>query len=105
MTKLKHQGWSTHRFKDNPAEKAFATAWDTYNVQGHTLEYLLGNGVQREPATPREIEVAATVVQWLGSPVGLCFLRDVFEANATKFGCRCGCSSFAIQDKDIDFDT
>jgi hypothetical protein len=72
-------GLHTHRFADNPEEKRFAEAWDTNNSQGRTLTYLLGIGDQRFPTPPleRDEQIAATVIQWLGSPVGQGFLRDL----------------------------
>jgi hypothetical protein len=67
----------------NPEEQRFAEAWARENAEhsGHTLAYLLDpnsgtKGRPREP-TDREHVVAATVVQWLGSPCGQGFLRDL----------------------------
>ncbi len=78
---MKNKGLYTHRFKDNPEEKRFAEAWDTINRLGSNLAYLLDpkNGVGSRPPEPtdRERVVAATVIQWLGSPVGQAFLRDL----------------------------
>lgn len=75
---MKRKGLNTHRFRDNPEEKRFAEAWDEAQ-RGKTLAYLLCTGDQRFPveATEREHEVAATVIQWLGSPVGQAWLRDL----------------------------
>lgn len=78
----KHKGRHTHRFKDNPEERRFAEAWAKDNEQGHTLAYLLDRQHGTGPGKPPEPddlerEVAATVVQWLGSPMGQCFLRDL----------------------------
>jgi len=80
MTKKKHKGLHTYRFKENPEEKRFAEAWADQNRLGSTLAYLLDpkSGIFRPPEpSDREHEVAATVIQWLGSPVGQCFLRDL----------------------------
>lgn len=79
--KTKHTGLSTHRFRDNPEELRFAEAWSKQNDHGGTLAYLLdpahgGRGRPPEP-TDREHVVAATVVQWLGSPVGQSFLAEL----------------------------
>lgn len=41
------------------------------------LEYLMGDGATRGVVSDRDELVAATVIQWLGSPVGQGFLRDV----------------------------
>lgn len=70
----KVRGLHTHRFKDNPEEKRFAQEWAR---QGNTLAYLLGNGVTPAEPSDRDAQVAATIIQWLGSPVGQCFLRDL----------------------------
>ncbi len=73
-------GLHTHRFGDNPEEKRFAKAWERFD--GANLDYLLQCGEPLHlgyppPATDRERVVAATVIQWLGSPVGQGFLRDL----------------------------
>lgn len=73
----KHKGKSLHRLKDNPEEKRFARAWEEMCDRSH-LEYLLGDG--KDPAqdvTERDALVAATVIQWLGSPVGRGFLEEL----------------------------
>lgn len=83
----RHRGRATYRLQDNPKEKAFADHWkklnDTYKG---TLEYLLAedNNCPWGEMTDRDAEVAATVIQWLGSPVGQNFLRDVREACGEK---------------------
>ena len=78
---MKNQkGLNTHRFKDHPDEKAFAEKWQKLQVDGKYLAHLLDNRpVQTgHPPTPtdRDFVVAATVIQWLGSPVGQLFLND-----------------------------
>jgi hypothetical protein len=81
------RGLHTHRFKDNPEEKRFADAWSAHNAAGKTLAYLLTIGDQRFPGAPTDGEerVAATVIQWLGSPVGQGFLRDLgYEKRSTQ---------------------
>src|SRR6185312_467837 len=76
------KGLHTHRCKDSPEEKRFADAWVESNKHGKTLAYLLtepehaGRGRPLDPLC-REHEIAATVIQWLGSPVGQSFLRDL----------------------------
>lgn len=79
------KGLHTHRLKDNPEEQRFADAWAQHNAMGKTLAYLLTVGDQHFPVMPsdRDGEVAATVIQWLGSPVGQGFLRDLgYERKA-----------------------
>ena len=77
---MKNAGMSQYRFKQNPLEEKFAVAWDRMqHGRYHTLDYLLA----KEPNKPsgevsdRDRMVAATVIQWLGSPVGQSFLRDI----------------------------
>lgn len=83
MSKRKlNVGLHPYRMKENPEEQRFADAWEARNATlwdpgTVLLDALLSDGVTRVSATPREIEVAATVIQWLGSPVGQCFLRDL----------------------------
>lgn len=80
---MKHQGISPYRFKDNPLERAFAEAWDEHNSRGKysTLQYLMSpdcsGGNPPTECSDRDRLVAATVIQWLGSPVGQDFLMDV----------------------------
>ncbi len=73
VSKSKPKGLHAHRFRNNPEEKRFSDAWDEMNV----LCYLLGDGARKVPVEPREEQVAATVIQWLGSPVGQSFLEQL----------------------------
>lgn len=57
-------GKHTHRLKSNPRERIAAE---------------LGNGKDPVEVSDRDREVAATVIQWLGSPVGNNFLRELLE--------------------------
>lgn len=74
---MSHKSNAMHRLKDNPLEKKFHLAWKDQNEKGNTLAYLMGNGSYRAPLSDRDELVAATVVQWLGSPVGQAFLEEV----------------------------
>jgi hypothetical protein len=80
--KKRAKGLSEHRFRDNPTERDFAGHWRAWNEEGRrTLAYLLdpehgGRGTPCDPAN-RDAVVAATVIQWLGSPVGQNFLEEV----------------------------
>lgn len=81
----KTKGMHPYRFKNNPEEKRFAEAWA--EREDH-LGYLLDpretqQGKPPEPAK-RDVVVAATVIQWLGSPVGQCFLRDLGYIRSEK---------------------
>lgn len=79
------KGLSAHRQKDNPLEKRFAEQWEEINERGHVLEYLLsGPENKRVDATPEQQELAATIIQWLGSPVGQFFLVEVLDIDIRK---------------------
>lgn len=85
--KPKHVGVSRRRLNGNPEEKRFANAWEKHNAQGHTLDWILAidQSRGRPHETPeRERVVAATVVQWLGSPVGCGFLSDLGYAREDR---------------------
>jgi hypothetical protein len=73
---VRHSGNATHRLKQNPLEKRYADMWRQKQDSG-LLEYLMGDGTSKSPVSERDEMVAATVIQWLGSPVGQGFLRDV----------------------------
>jgi hypothetical protein len=84
----KIQGLHPYRFRNNPEEKRFAKKWIEENKHSFncvsTLAYLLWSGEQNirladgpPEASDRDHTVAATVIQWLGSPVGQVFLRDL----------------------------
>jgi hypothetical protein len=63
---------------DNPLEARFLKAWQGQNEgSGRLLDYLLGDGAKASIASDRDEKVAATVIQWLGSPVGQSFLSNV----------------------------
>ena len=85
MSKPKHRGLSTYRLADNPEERRFAEAWQEHNDRGRTLDYLLDphKGERGNPPEAEEPDrvLAATIVQWLGSPVGQGFLRDLGYVN------------------------
>ena len=76
--KRKHEGLAPYRLKDNPEERRIAKAWQKHNDDGNTLAWLLDpeRGCAHRPPDPsdRDVVVAATVLQWLGSPVGQGFL-------------------------------
>lgn len=78
---MKNKGIHQHRFRDNQEERRFAEAWEKYNSDGSSFElidYVLSQNNNRpEPCSDRDREVAATVIQWLGSPVGQGFLKEL----------------------------
>jgi hypothetical protein len=82
----KTKGLHEYRFKDNPEERRFSEAWAEMQ-RGCTLAWLLHEGEQRGyPLDPsaRDCVVAATVIQWLGSPVGQGFLADLGYLKSTS---------------------
>jgi len=81
MSNIVHEGISRHRLEQNPLEKKFAEEWD--KKAPLTLGYLLcGQDRHFHDYTQRDAEVAATIIQWLGSPVGESFVRDVLEGES-----------------------
>lgn len=89
MSKYYPKGFKTYRFKDNPLEKRFATTWLEYHEHPRstpTLDYLLNwdGRVRPNAASDEQYAAARAVIQWLGSPVGQCFLRDVLASPEGK---------------------
>lgn len=75
------QGKHTHRFKSNPDERIAAEQWEAHNRRPNggagLLEYLMGNGAQPAEVSDRDHLVAATLMQWLGSPVGKAYVEEL----------------------------
>jgi len=81
---MKNKGLSQYRFNGNPLEKKYAEAWEKQNDETNgkgTLDYLLAKDPNRPSGevTGRDRVVAATVIQWLGSPVGQNFVAGVLD--------------------------
>ena len=75
---IKHEGLSRHRLASNPLEALYAEEWEK-QAPG-TLGYLLcGQEKSQHDYSERDAQVAATIIQWLGSPVGQSFVADVLE--------------------------
>lgn len=77
-------GKHTHRFASNPKEASAAKLWNEFNRRPNggadTLDYLMGDGAEPSYAvTDRDRMVAATLMQWLGSPVGQGYLEQLRE--------------------------
>lgn len=66
----RHRGRNTHRLLSNPIERQVAEIWAKDNEKGQTLGRLLA----QDYPSDRDYQVAATVIQWLGSPVGQSFV-------------------------------
>lgn len=67
-----------HRLSSNPLEKRFLELWHEQNKFSGTLEWILSGGPVNERMTVslRDAQVAATMMQWLGSPIGMAFLEE-----------------------------
>ena len=81
------QGINAHRLSREPREKQFADAWAKANRDNQLLRYILDRSHDnRGRYFPSEVEqeVAATIIQWLGSPVGQGFLEDVCQDQPTS---------------------
>ncbi len=88
--KIKHEGARPERQKYNVWEHSYAKKWKEENTRkpglnGNrgVLEILLSDDKNRWQLTERDAYVAGTVVQWLGTSCGSCFLWEV-ERDATK---------------------
>ena len=79
---LRVKGKHTHRFAQNPCERTAAYRWNQLNRKPGigTLDYIMGDGQETGHVSDRDHLVAATVIQWLGSPVGQGFVRDLVES-------------------------
>lgn len=71
-----------YRFASNPHERAAAEHWNKINSGGTHLSFLFGQNNDRGHLSERDEFVAATLMQWLGSPVGQCYMRDLAETFA-----------------------
>lgn len=87
-SKRKHVGRCPYRFQGNPRERLFAEAWQAHNERYPTppIDWLIGklsaDGMRVvEPATQEQCTDAATVIQWLGSPAGWGWLKEVIAQD------------------------
>lgn len=96
--KKEYRGVHFNRAQREPMEKQFAEAWqrhcevsrDPATASGDMLRQLLnpsdGDLHHPLPISDRDRVVAATVVQWLGSPVGQGFLKDALDGKRPSDG-------------------
>ena len=69
----------------NKLEKKFARKWDKINSGGRPiLGYILSPDNNHLTPSDRDEEVAASVIQWLGTEVGRGFLDSVFGGTNFK---------------------
>lgn len=82
-------GLHPHRLKDNPAERRMSKAWKRRHAEvygdmlGQLLDHRTG-GKDTPSLTTRDRVVAATVIQWLGSPVGTSWLAEALGVAALR---------------------
>lgn len=82
-------GLHTHHLLSSPEEQRFADLWEFVGFEGHALDWLLlpeekHRAGHFEHASERDRVVAATVVQWFGSPMGQQFLRHLGYERSGK---------------------
>lgn len=83
------EGVRAYRLVHNKYEAIAAKHWSEENKRWDLLPHLLGDGETRGAVTDRDRIVAATLMQWLGSSVGRCFLREMiaqFSAASPRKG-------------------
>lgn len=78
-----HRSVNERRLPSNPAEAVFLKEWQDQQRVSHTLQWILcaspdGSQQERE-LTQAEATCAATLMQWLGSPVGRCWLDETLK--------------------------
>jgi hypothetical protein len=83
-----HKGKALYRTKGNDVnaimERVFSQEWEKMQDSSSTLEYLLGIGERRTAVTQDQATVAATVIQWLGSPIGQVWLKNVLRVASDE---------------------
>ena len=99
---MKHEGLHRNRLHPdagNPLEIIYANMWERDNsnragIRTPLLCNLLGDGSHAAESSQRDATVAATIIQWLGSPVGRSFIdegRKLLTAREAARACRiCG---------------
>jgi len=81
----RHRGKNRHRLAQNPQEQVFADNWERWNEHPRSiLGYLVGDGNRTGHYSEEEAKTTATVIQWLGSPVGEAFLNECGYARKEK---------------------
>jgi len=78
---MKYEGFSKNRLAkgaNNPKEVVFAKQWkkdNSHDKYNPLIKSLIPD------CTQRDATVASTIIQWLGSSVGTCFLCDVINES------------------------
>jgi hypothetical protein len=80
-----HTTVNEHRLSTNPREKLFLDKWREMNLiewsRHSILDYILSiyNEGDLVESNPRDDQVAESLMQWLGTPVGWNFIQEVVE--------------------------
>lgn len=91
VPKPEHVGYKAHRtlFPGGDLERAFSYCWYERNAQDPLLLDKILNGTdghdESQETIQRDARVAATIIQWLGTNIGLSFLARVFETAGCRF--------------------
>lgn len=80
---IDHSSPKSYRFAGNPLEKRFSENWEEVNTR-NALAWLMGDGSKMTTITQAEATAAAAAIQWLGSPIGQCFLARVLKSDEAK---------------------
>lgn len=89
------KGTKQYRFENNPLEKEFHDEFiKRFGEEGRCKETLCAiifgwNASQTQPEkflTEEEETICVNLIQWLGSPVGQGFIRDVHEKHKANDG-------------------
>ena len=97
----KNLGWLTKRLKYDPSDKenALSSHWQQENIKKRWINF--GQGLLQDlfcyapndqlrgsfrflKITHRDRLVAATVIQWLGTTIGFCFLQEALKKAGYK---------------------
>jgi hypothetical protein len=87
---LQHQGFSHARIlrndgmDDTHRERSLAEAWEAQNPPTGQVGVQPVLAALIPDVTARDAQVAATVIQWLGSGVGFDFLSEALESAGYK---------------------
>lgn len=88
---MKNKGIHYYRLETEPLEKLFAQTWEEANINyGNNdadglMKYLFSTDNKPQYTSDNTRQICATVIQWLGSPVGQAFLQTVNnKINKTK---------------------
>lgn len=96
---LIHHGFAHSRtqfvnqFRDTIREKAFAAKWEHENPMPGQFGHQPFLNALVPDCTQRDAQVAATVIQWLGSEVGFNFLQEALEVAGYQITQGSKCSS------------